>query len=310
MSPGSKVALVLILTFSPFAKAKVANDYRVPQALSGAERARVYPIGNFKRARKFNTAGYKRFKVKDRRGALANYRRAVKASPAYEQARFNLACELSVSGQPGLAIEQLEHLFRIGTPKARKLLSRARYDSDFTALHSDPRYQAIITEFDIDQSVGIIAQLCADPGKVTTIVDDRRGFYYQRETESAKDNAKTDRFIRRMKSKKARKTLETFLKDGGQWCEGGKFRQESFNGDRNQQLIFAQQTKSDVCAYRSEGAEWTTREYICFVREARGWFVYAVSHIPDGPLAPEWDERLMRDFARAKKLGMKVYQPR
>ena len=65
MSLGSRVALVLVLTFSPFAKAKVANDYRVPQALSEAERARVYPIGNFKRARKFNTAGYKRFKVKD-----------------------------------------------------------------------------------------------------------------------------------------------------------------------------------------------------------------------------------------------------
>ena len=64
MPPGSRVALVLILTFSPCAKAKVANDYRVPQALSEAERARVYPIGDFKRARKLNTDGYKRFKVK------------------------------------------------------------------------------------------------------------------------------------------------------------------------------------------------------------------------------------------------------
>ena len=182
-------------------------------------------------------------------------------------------------------------------------MSCARYDSDFTALHSDPRYQAIITEFDIDQSVGIIAQLCADPGKVTTVVDDRRGFYYQRETEFKRQRKDGPIHSADEACKEGEEdTLETFLKDGGQQV-GGKFRQESFNGDRNQRLIFAQQTKSDVCAYRSEGgAEWTTREYIClFERRVVG--LYAVSHIPDGPLAPEWDERLMRDFARAKKLG-------
>ena len=286
------------------------TKYIVPKSLSIAERRRAYPKGNRKLAKKLNTAGYKRFKAKDRVGALTNYQKAVDASPAYEMARFNLACELSVAGRLDAAIEQLEHLLRMGTPLARKLVSRARYDKDFTALHSDKRYQAINAEFAIDPNVGIIAQLCADPGKVSTVVDDRRGFYYQRETETALDDGKTEKFTRHVKAKKARNTLYAFLKEGGQWCQNGQFRKTSISGERNWKLILAKQKKPYACAHRKQVMEWTSQEYLCFVREANSWFVYAASHIPDGPLSSAYERALMVGFSRAKSLGIKAYNPK
>jgi hypothetical protein len=102
---------------------------------------------------------------------------AVDAAPGYVPSRFNLACELALKSNADAAIKELEHLFRIGTPSARKFLSKTRFDSDFDPIRSDPRMKRIASEFVIDFDRSILDQLCADPGKVGTIVKAKLGLY-------------------------------------------------------------------------------------------------------------------------------------
>jgi hypothetical protein len=147
--------------------------------LTDSERDRQFPAKRLalREARKLNKKAYKARKAGDNQAAITNYRAAIAAAPGYVPSRFNLACELALKGNADAAIEELEQIFKIGTMDARKYLSKTRVDTDFDPIRNDPRMKRIAADFQVDYDAAILKQLCADAGKVGTMVDAEIGLY-------------------------------------------------------------------------------------------------------------------------------------
>jgi hypothetical protein len=140
-----------------------------PRLTDPVARTREFPKGDPAKANELNEAGLAARKAK--KPAIPIYQAAVAAAPAFEPARYNLACEQARNGDAPAAIKSLEALHRLGTRASRKYLSLSRTDADFESLRSNPAYVALVAPFAVDLSKPILAQLCADFGRVGTLVD-------------------------------------------------------------------------------------------------------------------------------------------
>ena len=140
-----------------------------PRLTDHAARAREFPKGDVAKATALNEAGLAARKAG--KPAISLYQAAVATAPAFEPARYNLACEQASSGDTAGAITTLEALHRFGTRDSRKYLSLSRTDSDFESLRGNASYTSLVAPLAVDWSKPILAQLCADYGRVGTIVD-------------------------------------------------------------------------------------------------------------------------------------------
>ena len=162
--------------------------------------------------------------------------------------------------------------------------------------------------FEIDYRRGILAQLCEEPGKISLVVDARRGFYYHHQTETARDDAEDENYTLHLKGRKARKHLRQMLGDDGKWCRNGHLRTDSEFIETLDHKLGTNKPPT-TCAHRGQPVEWGSQEYICFVREGGKWFVYAAAHIPDGNFFGEYLTQMKAGWMRAKRLGLRLYRP-
>lgn len=113
--------------------------------MSASEASAAFPAGDLRRSKKLNGQGYRARKRGDHSAAVALYRQAVTAAPAYGQARLNLACELALAGRADAALAELSMLYRSGRPDHRKYLRLATADSDLASLWKTGRFMALIS---------------------------------------------------------------------------------------------------------------------------------------------------------------------
>ena len=158
-------------------EAKPESTYAPPEALSLKERKKEYPKGKRKAATKKNTDALKLRKKDDSAGAIAAYQEAIKLSPNYVNGRFNLACEYARFAKADEAIAELEHLYKIGSPKAMRKLGKIQVDKDFDPIREDPRIKAIVAGFAVDFDQMLFKQVCANEGKMITLMDHEEGLY-------------------------------------------------------------------------------------------------------------------------------------
>jgi hypothetical protein len=262
------------------------SSYTVPAALSSSAVKSQYPKGNIKKARKFNKEGYRARKKDNTPAAVEGYEKAVAASPSYVPSRFNLACELARDGNADASIAQLEHLFRIGNKEARKYLSKTRLDTDFDSIRNDPRMKVIANEFVVDFSQGILKQLCADYGKVGSLVDNKLGLYDV--VSASHDEYDLTGKIKRLKGGKARGRIYKML-DNSAWCAGGKMvRQASYSEKRNTDSVldkwsdkYKKRCLERLGSDEEAGCRGGFVDKLCFVRSDSGWSIGATGHVSD-----------------------------
>jgi thioredoxin-like negative regulator of GroEL len=105
--------------------------------------------GNRARAELLNKRGFTmRSEHRDNEQAYALYSAAVKADPAYEWSRYNLACELALLGRSDEALAHLLALRRLDTTAARDALRAAATDDDLRVLRSAPLFSRLTSNID------------------------------------------------------------------------------------------------------------------------------------------------------------------
>ena len=101
-----------------------------------------------KRARKANTRGFRLYKKRNLRGAMAYWKNALRVHPGHILARYNLACGFALTGERHKAMCLLEeikaNLSDWRCKKCQKQINHARTDSDFNSLRGNPRFSRII----------------------------------------------------------------------------------------------------------------------------------------------------------------------
>lgn len=97
-------------------------------------------------SRRLNTEGLKRHKLKDYAGAAKFYQEALDNDPTAMLPRYNLACALSLSRQPELA---LQHLLVHQALGHKMKLQDARADADFEPMRKDPRFRKLTGYADV-----------------------------------------------------------------------------------------------------------------------------------------------------------------
>ena len=75
--------------------------------------------------------------------AISLYREALRQNPYHIGARYDLACALAISGDESGAIRELEELYTYDDPEAEQRLVKARSDSDFEYIRSNPNFKLI-----------------------------------------------------------------------------------------------------------------------------------------------------------------------
>ncbi len=88
-------------------------------------------------ARRLNSEGLLQHKAKNYKGAADKYRLALASDGRARFPRYNLACALSLDGQPD---EALQHLMALRELRHERKLADARVDSDFEPMRGDPRF--------------------------------------------------------------------------------------------------------------------------------------------------------------------------
>lgn len=308
-----RLPFVVVLAVGLFVADRAGAEYAVPQAVPAAERATVYPDGDRAAAKKHNRAGLKAREGGDGAGALAAYRAAVAASPAYAPGRYNLSCELALAGQGDAAIEQLEHLLRLGTPEARSFVARARFDPDFARVAGDPRFRAIGDSFRLDEGTGagtgpgVLAQVCADPGRLVALIHPERGIGHYLETESAADDVKPEKAQGPLAPRDALRFVRRLLGPEGLWCDGGRLR--TYSEDCERKLADFDVSTTPVCLTRSGCMEWTEQEEICLARDDGKLRIAFAARTPDGPIDPGIARRTAKAVTAEREKALARFAP-
>jgi len=282
-----------------------AADYDVPKALPAAERAKQYPTGDLATAKKHNAKGLALRETGDGAGALASYKAAVATSPSYAPGHYNYACELAIAGQLDAAVEQLEHLLRLGTPEARLFAARAQFEEDFLRLADDPRFVAIGASFTVDPGAPLLAQVCADPARLAALVDGTRGFGHYLESESAVDESQAVKEGGPLRPAAALRFLRELMGPEGMWCEGGKARRRSEECDRDLEELPL--SAAPACFQRHGCMEWTEQQELCILADAGMYRVAFAARWPDGPIDPAVRAETERALAAERTKALAVY---
>jgi tetratricopeptide (TPR) repeat protein len=91
------------------------------------------------RARRLNTEGFRAYEAGDRATALAQYRKATQADPAFALPWYNLACIEALEGRADASLEALETFHRID-PEV-DLQQRVETDRDFARVRDLPQFR-------------------------------------------------------------------------------------------------------------------------------------------------------------------------
>jgi tetratricopeptide (TPR) repeat protein len=80
--------------------------------------------------------------------ALADYSEAARLNPQDSLAFYNLACLLATQNRTTEAVTSLQQALAVDKSGAR--LNDAQTDPDFDPIRADPRFQALLTQFEND----------------------------------------------------------------------------------------------------------------------------------------------------------------
>jgi hypothetical protein len=284
------------------------GDYIAPAALSATERTRRYPKGDLAASRDANKRGLERRAAGDKVGALAEYRAAVEASPSYTPARFNLACELATSAEPGVrdaAIGHLEDLLRIGSGEAREYVALAAFDEDFKALRDDPRFQAIVGSVRFDPELSF-EQLCTDPGRIASLIDGAKGFVDFVETEATPDGKPAKHEERHVVGKDALKAALAQLKELSTYLCAAE-RDPEMTGSLFTYKLARAGDKDPVCLAYDHSMEWSEQFLVCLARQPDGFRIASMATFPTGPIEPAAMAPVMKRVRSARDKGLALF---
>jgi tetratricopeptide (TPR) repeat protein len=80
--------------------------------------------------------------------ALADYSEAARLNPQDSLALYNLACLLATQNRTAEAVTSLQRALAADETGAK--LNNAQTDPDFDPIRADPRFQALLAEFEND----------------------------------------------------------------------------------------------------------------------------------------------------------------
>jgi len=284
------------------------GDYIAPTALSATERTSRYPKGDVAASRAANKRGLERRAAGDSVGALAEYRVAVDQSPSYMPARFNLACELATSAEPGsrdAAIGHLEDLLRIGSGEAREYVALAGFDEDFKALREDPRFQAIVGSVRFDPELSF-EQLCADPGRIVSLIDGATGFVDFVETEATPDGRPAKHLERHVVGKDAVKAAMAQLDEVSTYLCAAE-RDPEMTGSLFTYKRARAGDKDPVCLAYDHSMEWSEQFLVCLARQPSGFRIASMATFPTGPIEPAAMAPVMKRVRSARDKGLALF---
>lgn len=159
----------------------------------------------------------------------------------------------------------------------------------------------------IDPAQSFAAQACADPSRVASLIDAKRGVRFSIEEEAAIDR-KASRKVGTAKGKDAEKRLTALFADD-LWCFRGYEADEPLGvpgtmdctSDMPVKEPLLSDVKDDVvCFHRDQCNEWSSQGDLCLVRDGAAWRVAFYAIYPTGPIDPEeYRERAARQRAIA-----------
>ncbi len=291
--------------------APLPNGYVVPTAASAKERAVLFPVGDPARSRKLNTEGLRLRKLGKHKEALASYIAAYKASPANEAARYKAACEAALSENPearALVVPILETLLRQGTREARVFVAEARFDPDFKAVADNPNFWALVDSVAIDPSEPLGVQLCADPARVASLLDVKRGLVTHVERESARSDVRVP--PPKTTHVTGRETLAaalSFLKEAASsMCEPDLQEVAGDSALLNARLGLLGDKDVSCLSFATE-IEWSSEYRVCLVRHDGAWRLAALAEVPSGPLDQEMYDGIQLRMNTALARGVGLY---
>ncbi|HIA00400.1 MAG TPA: hypothetical protein EYN66_00545 [Myxococcales bacterium] len=174
-------------------------------------------------------------------------------------------------------------------------MSKTRLDTDFDSIRNDPRMKVIANEFVVDFSQGILKQLCADYGKVGTLVDNKLGLFDV--VTASHDEYDLTGKIKHLTGGKARGRIYKLL-DNGAWCANGKMVRESDApyvekkyadsvlaewGEKYKKRCMERVGMDQAEMEASGSADHAVfTDKLCFVRSKNGWSIGALGNAFDG----------------------------
>jgi hypothetical protein len=285
------------------------GSYTAPAALPPGERAARFPRGDLAKARDGNKRGLEKRLAGDDALARAAYTEALAASPAFNAARYNLACELARSKAPEdhtAAIGHLEDLLRVGTAESRAFVARARFAPDFDALTADPRFQAIIGSVRIDPAEPLGLQLCDDPGRVASLIDTTRGLVAHVEAEATPTGGKAILETRTVTRKEALDVVAELTKrftESACTLEPGLEKRKSLLEYRLAQAG----AKDSVCLAWDTDIEWAEQFFVCLSKQPEGWRLATIARFPTGPLDESYEAKVWSRVSKARDEGLALF---
>jgi hypothetical protein len=270
-----------------------------------------FPTGDRAAADKLNAEGLKLRKAGQNGAALASYLAALEASPAHEAARYNTACERALAEAPAsreAALRLLEELASQNTRTARIFVAEARFDPDFAAVSSDPRFLAVIGTVAMDLDAPFGKQLCGDPARIASLVDPTRGLVDYLEQESATEQkAKPPRTRKALGRGAFLAALEFARRLKGDMCDPA-MREDAPELTLYQSKLADKPREGHTCLAYSLDASWTEWSEICLVPTAGGgWRIASTIRHPTGPMDNTvWDTIVARATA-ARRQGLALH---
>jgi hypothetical protein len=261
-----------------------------------------------KRSKELNDQGYQHRQRGDNAAARAAYQAALADSPSNEAARYNLACELALTGDASdreEAVSHLQALLRQNTRVARSFIAAVRFDTDFSSLASDPRVRELVSSVVVDPSQPLWPQLCDDPGRFVSLVDGQTGLVEYHETMTADESIKPIGPITRARTwNEARQAAVAFLRDMRQeLC--ALAADEVSDGFRKARLA-DHASSGQVCLIEGTDTEYSTAYELCIVYRD-GWRIALLSRSPGGPLDSDATDAIDRRVGAARRKGLALY---
>ncbi|MFO0745983.1 MAG: hypothetical protein U1F43_09950 [Myxococcota bacterium] len=231
--------------------------------------------------------------------------------PSAEECAPKLAAarKAAKAGKADAAFAGLDELLTMGGKACRLAADGALVDPAFDKLRKDERMAKLAAGFVVDPAKSLSLQLCADPGRLATLID-ARGVHWFVETEATPDGAPAGHKKGVAKAADALARLVGFV-DSYLWCyadEGATPGTKDCMGGSDVEDPLLADTKDDLwCAHRDECNEWAEQGDLCLARTDAGWRAAFFDRYPTGPIGPEYVEEVQKRAAVVRAAAAKAY---
>ena len=211
-----------------------------------------------------------------------------------------MACEHARFGRATEAIQELEHLLKMGSRDAIAKVAKAHVDSDFDPIRKNPTFSGMMAMFEPDPDKLILKQLCASPGKIVRMVDPKRGLVIH---DSYSDGSDEDNsfFALQLKGNKARRAALTTISPDSSWCN----RRDLERGDHIEVIhdsVLSKWKSKRVRCIRASYMRFQLNR-LCFYRTEEGpWRLGLIGEFTSGS-----DPGMRKDNQRGLKKAKKIF---